>query len=272
MQDAELSAWLASVSWRVNNQLIAILSSPSPAPELTAAMRDAALGGGKRSRPALLLAVAEPAGAENPRALSAACAMELAHCYSLAHDDLPAMDNADTRRGEPSCHRRHGEARAILAGDCLQSLAFEVMGECLPAGVPLLAQALGATGMGGGQSLDLDNRAESESDLALTHELKTGRLFLCALRTGLLCRENEADEEEARALDEFGDAFGLMFQICDDLRGEKEDRKNGRKTYVTLLGRKEAQKRAQAARDRATQALNGKHPKLAALTGMIFAA
>lgn len=252
--------------------MAAILSAPSPAPELAAAMRDAALAGGKRIRPALLLAAAEADGAENPRALSAACAVELAHCYSLTHDDLPAMDNADTRRGAPSCHRRHGEARAILAGDCLQALAFEVMAECLPAGVPLLAKALGADGMGGGQSLDLDNRAESESDLARTHELKTGCLFLCALRTGLLCRENGADEAEARALDKFGDAFGLMFQICDDLRGEKEDRQNGRKTYATLLGREAAQERADAARERATRALNGKHPKLAALTEMIFAA
>ena len=274
MQDAEFSAWLAAVARRVNNQLAAILSPPPPppSPELAAAMRDAALAGGKRIRPALLLAVAEAGGTENPRALSAACATELAHCYSLAHDDLPAMDNADTRRGAPSCHRRHGEARAILAGDCLQSLAFEVMAECLPAGVPLLARALGAAGMGGGQSLDLDNRAESEPELARTHALKTGRLFLCALRTGLLCRESAADAAEARALDEFGGAFGLMFQICDDLRGEKEDRQNGRKTYATLLGRAAAQERAQAARDQAKRALDGRHPKLSALTEMVFAA
>ena len=89
---------------------------------------------------------------------------------------------------------------------------------------------------------------------------------------GLLCRENGADAAEARALDEFGDAFGLMFQICDDLRGEKEDRQNGRKTYATLLGRETAQERAQAARDQAARALDGKHPKLAALSEMVFAA
>ena len=279
MTPSEFSAWLASVSWRVNNQLAAILASPSPAPALAAAMRDAALAGGKRIRPALLLAVGEADARENPRALSAACAVELAHCYSLAHDDLPAMDNADTRRGAPSCHRKHGEARAILAGDCLQTLAFEVMSDCLPPGVPPLARALGVAGMGGGQSLDLDNRAQAEADLALAHELKTGKLFLCALQVGLLCRADNADrrddggdDDEAKALEEFGAAFGLMFQICDDLRGEQEDRANGRKTYVTLLGRDVAQQRAREARDRAAQALNGNHPKLANLANMIFAA
>ena len=266
----ELSAWLADVSWRVNNQLAAILAAPAPAPKLAAAMRHAALGGGKRIRPALLLAVAED-GRENPAALSAACALELAHCYSLAHDDLPAMDDAQTRRGKPACHREHGEAQAVLAGDCLQSLAFEILAESLPAAVPLLARALGACGMGGGQSLDLANQAESEAELAQIHELKTGRLFLCALQAGLLCRAGDLRQnEESDALDEFGRAFGLMFQICDDLRGEKDDRKNGRKTYVTLLGRGAAQKRAIDARNQALLALKGGHPKLAAIAEMIY--
>ena len=285
-QSAAFSAWLASVAWRVNNQLAAILAAPAPAPALVAAMGHAALNGGKRIRPALLLAVAEgdfahpgqsgeARGRENPAALSAACALELAHCYSLVHDDLPAMDNADTRRGRPACHRQHGEARAILAGDCLQSLAFEMMAESLPAAIPLLARALGANGMGGGQSLDLDGAAENEADLAQTHQLKTGRLFLCALQSGLLCRQNEGGldaEAEAEALNQFGDAFGLMFQICDDLRGEKDDKKNGRKTYATLLGQDAAKERAADARKKALAALGGKHPKLAAVTEMIFAA
>ena len=283
-QSAAFSAWLASVAWRVNNQLAAILAAPAPAPELVAAMRHAALNGGKRIRPALLLAAAESdsadsgewseaRGRENPTALSAACALELAHCYSLVHDDLPAMDDADTRRGRPACHRQHGEARAILAGDCLQSLAFEIMAESLPAAVPLLARALGANGMGGGQSLDLDGAAKEESDLVQTHQLKTGRLFLCALRSGLLCREDEGGlDAEAEALNEFGGAFGLMFQICDDLRGEKDDKKNGRKTYATLLGQDAAKERAADARKKALAALGGKHPKLAAITEMIFAA
>ena len=251
-------------------------------------MRHAALGGGKRIRPALLLAVAEDdsaavasgeadesRGRENPAALSAACALELAHCYSLAHDDLPAMDNARTRRGKPACHRRHGEANAILAGDCLQSLAFEILAEAVPAAVPLLARAIGADGMGGGQSLDLANQAENESELARLHELKTGRLFLCALQTGLLCRDGESmrngENGEAESLDEFGRAFGLMFQICDDLRGEKDDRINGRRTYATLLGRDAARRRAEAVRDRALRALDGGHPKLAAIAEAIFA-
>lgn len=300
MSEDELRAWLAVVVRRVNRRLAAILAAPGPAPELAAAMRDAALAGGKRLRPALLLAAAEPTttartddddvdeadGAddgdgENAVALAAACAVELAHCYSLTHDDLPAMDDAATRRGRPSCHRAHGEARAILAGDCLQSLAFQILADHLPVAVSPLARALGAEGMGGGQSLDLDNRAGDEAGLARVHELKTGRLFRCALRLGLLCRppsddDNEAADEaakaEARALDEFGQAFGLLFQIRDDLRGEKEDRENGRQTYVTLLGRAVAQQRAEAARDRALRALNGSHPKLAALTAMVFAA
>ena len=286
-ESAAFSAWLASVAWRVNNQLAAILAAPAPAPALVAAMEHAALNGGKRIRPALLLAVAENRPAppdesgetretgepQNPAALSAACALELAHCYSLVHDDLPAMDNADTRRGRPACHRRHGEARAILAGDCLQSLAFEIMAESLPAAVPLLARALGANGMGGGQSLDLDGDADDEAGLIQTHQLKTGRLFLCALQSGLLCRQNQsAPETEAEALNEFGGAFGLMFQICDDLRGEDDDRKNGRKTYATLLGRDAAKERADDARKKALAALDGRHPKLAAVAEMIFAA
>ena len=182
------------------------------------------------------------------------------------------MDDAQTRRGKPACHLAHGEAHAILAGDCLQSLAFEIMADALPAAVPLLARALGADGMGGGQSLDLANRADSEADLARIHELKTGRLFLCALQAGILCRENGGEKHaDLESLLAFGDAFGLMFQICDDLRGEADDRKNGRKTYATLLGRETAAKRAKDARDQALRALDGKHLKLAAIAEMIFA-
>ena len=278
-EPADFSEWLAAVARRVGHKLAAVLADPSPAPELADAMRHAALNGGKRIRPAMLLAVAETQ-AENDSALSAACALELAHCYSLVHDDLPAMDNAETRRGKPSCHRQHGEATAILAGDCLQALAFEVMSESLPVAVPMMARAIGANGMGGGQSLDLANSAATEDELVLTHMLKTGRLFQCALQAGLLCRivnggEKSTPEsklrEEADSLSEFGDAFGLMFQICDDLRGEGDDRKNGRKTYATLLGREAAQKRAEQSRARALAALNGGHPRLAAVAEMVFA-
>ena len=336
------SAWLESVSRRVESRLDEILSPPSPSPSLLAAMRHAALNGGKRLRPAILLAVAEnnspPAGAcippaegcipptgdsfppagdciapvggctpdrndpppprkserdskwnsgtglvpvpfpQNPKALDAACALELAHCYSLVHDDLPAMDDASERRGKPSCHRAHGEAEAILAGDALQALAFKVMAQSLPSGVPLLADAVGASGMCGGQSLDLSNAAQTESDLSRTHEMKTGRLFLCALRAGFLCRESgpESGEsgrglEEWKMLEQFGREFGLMFQICDDLRGESEDRQNARKTYATLLGRKIAQHRAATSRAAALAALSGTHPRLARITEMVYA-
>ena len=277
--DPAFTEWLAAVSRRVNGELAAILDRPTRAPQLAAAMRHAALNGGKRIRPAMLLAVAEAKGGEDAAALSAACALELAHCYSLVHDDLPAMDNAETRRGKPSCHRQYGEATAILAGDCLQSLAFEVMAEALPLAVPLLAGAIGANGMGAGQSLDLANDAKTEHKLAKTHQLKTGRLFQCALGVGILFRvinrfasnSKSKLDAETTALDEFGKAFGLMFQICDDLRGEEDDRKNGRKTYATLLGREAAQKRAEESRDRALRALNGKHPRLAAIAEMVFA-
>ena len=285
-------------------------------------MRHAALNGGKRLRPAILLAVAEnnspptgdsfpPVGGctpdrndpppprkserdsewnsgtglvpipfpQNPKALDAACALELAHCYSLVHDDLPAMDDASERRGKPSCHRAHGEAEAILAGDALQALAFKVMSQSLPSGVPLLADAVGASGMCGGQSLDLSNAAQTESDLSRTHEMKTGRLFLCALRAGFLCRESGPESGESgrglgelKILEEFGREFGLMFQICDDLRGESEDRQNARKTYATLLGRKVAQHRAATSRAAALAALSGTHPRLARITEMVYAA
>lgn len=271
--------WLAAVARRVDRKLAAILEAPARAPELSAAMRHAALNGGKRLRPAMLLAVAEAKGGEDAAALSAACALELAHCYSLVHDDLPAMDNAETRRGKPSCHRQYGEATAILAGDCLQSLAFEVMAEALPLAVPLLARAIGANGMGAGQSLDLANSAATENKLAMTHMLKTGRLFQCALGIGLLfrvlngfaSRSKSKLDAETEALDKFGEHFGLMFQIRDDLRGEVDDRKNGRKTYATLLGREAAKKRAEQSRNRALSALGGRHPRLADIAEMAFA-
>ena len=211
--------WLTAAGLRVENRLGDLLRRRSSPPPLSAAMQYCALGGGKRLRPAMLLAVAEPSSASacenaaaddseesklsdsqtffnNAAAVDAACALECLHCYSLAHDDLPCMDNAETRRGKPSCHKKHGEALALLAGDCLQSVAFEIAADCAPPGAALeLAKAAGDGGMGGGQALDLQAAADSESALQTMHRMKTGALFYAAAQIGLLCRDDSSPSD-----------------------------------------------------------------------------
>ena len=227
-------------------------------------MRHAALAGGKRIRPLLCLATAAIGGGQR-QALPAAVAVELIHCYSLVHDDLPALDNDLLRRGRPATHAKYGEALAVVAGDALQALAFQVIGSSkLPDAAALLAAAAGAGGMCRGQAIDLAATAASERTLRRMHEYKTGALFEAAVMLGAAAaRIPPAGRKRLR---EFAAAFGLMYQIGDDIadatataaetgKNTGRDRKLGKATYVTILGLPAAAGRGQAAGRRAAAAL-----------------
>jgi farnesyl diphosphate synthase len=220
MPDRAFAAW----RMRVEAALDRALPSPDHAPHrLHAAMRHAVLNGGKRMRPLLVYASGTALGTDAAALDAASVAVELVHCYSLVHDDLPAMDNDSLRRGQPTVHVAFDEATAILAGDALQSLAFEVLASApLDAGrrvamLAELARASGVTGMCGGQALDIDATgvAISLADLERLHALKTGALLRASVRLGAWAAG--ADAANLVALDRYADALGLAFQIRDDL-------------------------------------------------------
>ncbi|KAB2897961.1 MAG: geranyl transferase [Dokdonella sp.] len=224
----ELTPELLALSARADEALAAALPDAAQVPtQLHRAMRYAVLGGGKRLRPLLVYATGRAFGAAPERLDSSAVAVELIHAYSLVHDDLPAMDDDALRRGQPTCHVAFGEAMAILAGDALQALAFEVLAaDALLAQAPatqldmlrVLAAACGSHGMAGGQALDLAavGQALTHDELERMHAHKTGALIRASVRLGALaagCR----DTATLAALDDYGHAIGLAFQIRDDL-------------------------------------------------------
>jgi geranylgeranyl diphosphate synthase type II len=237
-----------------------------PAP-LTEAMRYSVLASGKRLRPLLVLLAAEAAGGSEQTALPAAASVEFVHVYSLIHDDLPAMDDDDMRRGQPTCHKQFGEAMAILAGDALLTLAFQVLAEAYPpataAGCCLeLARGAGACGMVGGQVDDLawEKRGGSLADLESLHARKTGALFRACLRLGVWVAQGEwpggPDAQLLERLDAYGRCFGQAFQITDDLldvegnddqAGKRvhKDQARGKLTYPGFLGTTESRRRAE---------------------------
>jgi geranylgeranyl diphosphate synthase, type II len=235
-------------------------------------IRHSLLAPGKRLRPLLVLMACEACGYDHRRALPAACAVEMIHTYSLIHDDLPAMDDDDLRRGLPTCHAAFDEATAILAGDALLAQAFEVLASGdYPASVIAracleLAQAAGPRALVGGQADDLAAEFQG-GDLAFLehiHRRKTGALFLVSLRLGGLVAE--ADERQMAALDHYGRALGLAFQIVDDLldlQGEtaamgkrtKKDSDHGKLTFPGLLGVEASERRAATLVDEACAAL-----------------
>lgn len=237
----------------INAALEAYINFSDGCPErLSSAMRHSLLAPGKRLRPLLVLLAAEACGAKGEMAMPAACAVEMIHAYSLIHDDLPAMDDDDMRRGRPSCHAAFDEATAILAGDALIARAFEVLaGDLSPATAAEccreLASAAGATQMVGGQSDDLAIES-SVGDVALLqsiHRRKTGAMITVSLRMGGITAG--ADDNEMRALTIFGGHLGLAFQIVDDLldivgdeaaMGKRAGKDNGRGklTFPSLLG------------------------------------
>ncbi len=237
------------------------------------AMRYGVLDGGKRLRPLLVMAAAHAVGGCREMALRAACAVELIHAYSLVHDDMPCMDNDVLRRGKPTVHVQFGQARAMLAGDAMQALAFEVLTP--DHGVPcdlqarwcsLLARAAGHAGMAGGQAIDLASVGQSlnEAELRFMHSLKTGALLRASVVMGAVCSPISAAAQAA--LTDFGEAIGLAFQVVDDVldvtqasevlgktAGKDEDA--NKPTYVSVLGLDAAMAYALALRDQALAAL-----------------
>lgn len=227
--------------------------------KLRESMAYSLMAGGKRLRPILLMAAADAVGVDGTRFLPVACALEMIHTYSLIHDDLPAMDNDELRRGKPTNHVVYGEGTAILAGDALLTLAFtvslrqkDVSAEALLRVVDEISRAAGAEGMVGGQMLDLEaeNRQISIDELRLVHMGKTGALFRAALRSGAILAG--AAEDQLEALTAYANHFGLAFQITDDILdviGTAEeigkpvgsDEKNHKSTYVSLTSLEDAQ-------------------------------
>lgn len=226
------------------------------------AMRYAVLGGGKRFRALVCIASSVATGGSVDQAVDPACASELVHCFSLVHDDLPSMDDDSLRRGKPTCHRVFGEGLALLAGDALFALAFEVLARMeAPASVTTrclqwLAEASGTRGMVGGQTMDVEaeNRDLDPADLRRIHERKTGALVGASCAMG--GASAGAAEEQQRLLFEFGRLVGLAFQIWDDLLDEvgdasrmgktaKSDRAKRKATYVSILGVEGARREAE---------------------------
>ena len=248
----------------VNKSLLERIPSESSVGEhLLEAMRYAVMGGGKRIRPIFTLAACESAGASISSAVDAACAIEMIHAYSLIHDDLPAMDDDDTRHGQASTHIAFGEAQAILAGDALQSLAFQLISESDQLTDPvkvlivrLLSSAIGYSGMAGGQSMDIktEQLKISDSDLKLLHQAKTGALIKASIEIGALASERvKPSSKEFNVLSTFGSRVGLAFQIVDDLidvtstskelgKPANSDRKNQKLTFVDVLGLENSKK------------------------------
>ena len=289
--DSGLAEFLDEARRRVDEALDGYLpqtTDPAAAcpPDLARAMRHSLLGGGKRLRPILTLLAAEACGAGPRAALPAACALEMVHTYSLIHDDLPCMDDDDLRRGRPTCHKVFGEATALLAGDSLLTLAFEILArdveprEAAAGCVLALAAGAGPSGMAGGQMADLE--AEGRTDitadgLEAIHSRKTGALLRASLRMGGIVAG--ADAEILRALDIYGQAVGLAFQIVDDLldvQGDEsklgkrvnKDQGLGKWTYPGLLGLDGSRRRARELADEAIEALavlGGRGDRLRAL-------
>jgi farnesyl diphosphate synthase len=256
-----LKDWSEARLARVEQALSEWVPADTPA-ALGEAMRYAVLDGGKRLRPLLVLAACEAVGGHEEAALRAGCAAELIHAYSLVHDDMPCMDNDVLRRGKPTVHVRFGEASALLAGDALQALAFELLTP--DAGVDertqarlcrLLARASGHAGMAGGQAVDLAavGRALSEDELRRMHSLKTGALLRACVMMGAAC--GEPSPGAAAALAAYGQAVGLAFQVVDDIldvtadsatlgKTAGKDAAQDKPTYVSLLGLERARAHA----------------------------
>ena len=261
---------------RVEQKLTAVLSADPDVPErLLDAMRYSVLGGGKRVRPLLVYASGELVGAAEELLDSLAAAVELIHAYSLVHDDLPAMDDDDLRRGRPTTHRKYDEATAILAGDALQALAFEVLAadpklaaqpQALVKILAWLARSAGPSGMVGGQQLDMDaeGRRVDERGLERIHRGKTGALIRVSIM--MPSELGALSEEQRRNLDFFARNIGLVFQIRDDLleveqdtatlgKNAGSDAHNDKSTYPSVLGLDGARRRANETHERAVGAL-----------------
>lgn len=277
---SEFVDYLSLCQQRINAYLGTQLNTPQPRLErLYSAMRYSVVNGGKRVRPLLAYASCEALGGRPQQADPAAAAVELIHAYSLIHDDLPAMDDDDLRRGQPTCHRAFDEATAILAGDALQAMAFELLagaGDWQPATrlqmVQLLGRAAGPQGMVGGQAIDLGAVGEQLdlTTLESMHRHKTGALIRAAVQLGALASE-QVDDEQLAALGQYADSIGLAFQVQDDIldiesdtsvlgKQQGADVARDKPTYPALLGLDGAHRLADQLRDQALGALAGFGP------------
>jgi geranylgeranyl diphosphate synthase type II len=258
-----LPAYLEAKQLKVEKALRAFLPPKSAWPEkLHEAMNYSLLAGGKRLRPILALAAAEAVGKEDLVALPAACALEMIHTYSLIHDDLPAMDDDDLRRGQPTNHKVFGEAIAILAGDSLLTEAFHILAnqsnpdqaKTILEVIARIAKASGSQGMAGGQAIDLlsENKKVTLEELEQLHRHKTGKLIQVSIESGALMAQ--ASQRQFESLSRFGECIGLSFQIADDvldIEGGEEigkdrgsDIANQKATYPALLGLEESKRLA----------------------------
>ena len=275
--DSEFQAWMGGVQARMESVLARVLPSPSVVPgRLHEAMRYAALEGGKLVRPLLAFAAGELSGAAAERLEIAAAAVELIHAYSLVHDDLPCMDDDTLRRGKPTVHVEYDEATALLVGDALQSLAFQLVAEHELADEPrvqlemvkVLAVAAGSRGMAGGQQIDLEATGKTLGipELESMHIRKTGALIRASVTVGALC--GALEEEQLKKLDRYAKAVGLAFQVVDDVldydgstatlgKTAGKDSRRGKPTYVSAMGLERARGFAEELRAEALAALAG---------------
>lgn len=276
MTPSDFAGWSRGVQARMEAALARVLPEPAIAPAaLHAAMRYATLGGGKRIRPMLAFAAGEAVGADPARVEYAACAVELIHVYSLTHDDLPCMDDDDLRRGKPTCHVEYDEATALLVGDALQSLAFEILAEpdaCVdvPTQVAMLAalaKAAGSRGMAGGQATDLaaTGKTLNLTELEFMHIHKTGALIQAAVLLGAMVAGALSAATRA-GLERYAHCIGLAFQVMDDVLDAEtdtatlgktagKDAAQGKATYLTLMSAKEARAYARELIDTALAAI-----------------
>ncbi len=277
LADDLLGRGLQRIQGEVDEAFDSLLPVPDDGRQrLVLAMRHAAIGGGKRVRPLLLVTTAEMYGASRTAALRAGCAIEAIHAYSLVHDDLPCMDDDDMRHGKPTVHRAFDEATAVLAGDALHALAFEILAMPEVSTDPFvraelvgtLAAASGASGMAGGQMMDIAAEAAASDVHTITRlqQLKTGALLAAAVEMGAIL--GKLPEEGRSHLRAYARDIGLAFQIADDLldhdgdeakagKALRKDAGKGKATFVSLMGADQARQQARALSDQAIGHLKG---------------
>jgi len=279
MNSEQLNHFISECQTRVESALELTLPATKTSPSrLHEAMRYSALGGGKRVRPVLVYATGKALGIEPERLNTAACAVELIHAYSLVHDDMPAMDDDDLRRGRPTCHKQFDEATALLAGDALQTHAFYLLShdkqmqadaKARLQMIEMLALSSGSRGMAGGQAIDLDSVGErlNLAQLENMHIHKTGALIRASVRLGTLFQP-DLDEQLVHKLDHYAKCIGLAFQIRDDIldvesdtatlgKTQGKDQANDKPTYPSLIGLAESKERAQLLLDESIESLAG---------------
>lgn len=276
MNNHDHAGWARHVQARMEARMAEILPQPNLVPErLHQAMRYAVLGGGKRVRPLLSHAAGELTSADKSRVEIVSASVEMIHAYSLVHDDMPCMDDDVLRRGKPTVHVEYDDATALLVGDALQALAFQIVAEnrlCDSEAqqltmITLLGQACGSRGMAGGQAIDLASVGKNLSlpELEFMHIHKTGALIRAAILMGAACGR-ELDEKQLAALDRYAKCVGLAFQVVDDVLDAEastatlgktagKDAKDGKPTYVSIMGAAQAKALAGELHGEALQAL-----------------